>query len=143
MEQRIVDFTEYLRNDKKSSENTVLSYARDLKGFSRFMKESGVLDPAKVNRTNVMAYVYELQKQNKAGATVSRNIASIRSFFQFLQKKGVVALLFQDLIKVYNELGFKYAETNAMLENNQKIQSMFDTFEREIHKRRWVFGKEI
>jgi integrase/recombinase XerD len=91
MEQRIVDFTEYLRNDKKSSENTVLSYARDLKGFSRFMKESGVLDPAKVNRTNVMAYVYELQKQNKAGATVSRNIASIRSFFQFLQKKGVVA----------------------------------------------------
>ena len=90
MEQSIVDFTEYLRNDKKSSENTVLSYARDLKGFSRFMKESGVLDPAKVNRTNVMAYVYELQKQNKAGATVSRNIASIRSFFQFLQKKGVV-----------------------------------------------------
>ena len=91
MEQRIVDFTEYLRNDKKSSENTVLSYARDLKGFSRFMKESGVLDPAKVNRTNVMAYVYELQKQKKAGATVSRNIASIRSFFQFLQKKGIVA----------------------------------------------------
>jgi integrase/recombinase XerD len=91
MEQRIVDFTDYLRNEKKSSENTVLSYARDLKGFSRFMMESGVLDPAKVNRTNVMAYVYELQKQNKAGATVSRNIASIRSFFQFLQKKGVVA----------------------------------------------------
>ena len=90
MEQSIVDFTEYLRNNKKSSENTVLSYARDLKGFSRFMKESGVLDPAKVNRTNVMAYVYELQKQNKAGATVSRNIASIRSFFQFLQRNGVV-----------------------------------------------------
>ena len=91
MEQSIVDFTEYLRNEKKSSENTVLSYARDLKGFGRFMKESGVLDPAKVNRTNVMAYVYELQKQNKAGATVSRNIASIRSFFQFLQRKGLVS----------------------------------------------------
>ena len=59
------------------------------------------------------------------------------------QRKGVVALLFQDLVKVYNDLGFKYAETNAMLENNQKIQSMFDTFEREVHKRRWVFGKEI
>ena len=59
------------------------------------------------------------------------------------QRKGVVALLFQDLVKVYKELGFKYAETNAMLENNLKIQSMFDSFEREIHKRRWVFGKEI
>lgn len=90
MEQSIVDFTDYLRNEKKSSENTVLSYARDLKGFCRFMKESGVFDPAKVNRTNVMAYVYELQKQRKAGTTVSRNIASIRSFFQFLQRKGIV-----------------------------------------------------
>ena len=59
------------------------------------------------------------------------------------QSKGVVALLFQDLVKIYNELGFKYAETNAMLENNLKIQSIFDSFEREIHKRRWVFGKEI
>ncbi len=90
MEQSLVDFTEYLRNEKKSSENTVLSYARDLRGFYGFMKEAGVKDPAKVNRTNVMAYVYELQKQHKAGATVSRNIASIRAFFQFLQRKGRV-----------------------------------------------------
>ena len=90
MEHRIVDFTEYLRKEKKSSENTVLSYGRDLRGFCRFMQESGVVDAAKVNRTNVMAYVYELQKQHKAGATVSRNIASIRSFFQYLQRKGIV-----------------------------------------------------
>lgn len=90
MEQCIVDFTEYLQEEKKSSENTVLSYARDLRGFCRFMKECGILDAAKVNRTNVMAYVYELQKQHKAGATVSRNIASIRSFYQFLQRKGIV-----------------------------------------------------
>lgn len=90
MEQRIADFTAYLRNEKKSPENTVLSYSRDLKGFCRFMQEAGVSDAAKVNRTNVMAYVYELQKQKKAGATVSRNIASIRSFYQFLQRKGMV-----------------------------------------------------
>ena len=90
MEQQIVDFTDYLREEKKSSENTILSYGRDLRGFCRFMKESGVLDAAKVNRTNVMAYVYELQKQHKAGATVSRNIASIRSFFQYLLRSGYV-----------------------------------------------------
>lgn len=90
MEQRIVDFTEYLRDEKKSSENTVLSYTRDLKCFCRFMTASGIQAPEKVNRTNVMAYVYELQKQHKAGSTVSRNIASIRAFFQFLQKRGIV-----------------------------------------------------
>ena len=59
------------------------------------------------------------------------------------QKKGIVALLFDDLIRTYKKLGFKYAETNAMLESNVKIQTMFDSFEREQHKRRWVFGKEI
>lgn len=59
------------------------------------------------------------------------------------QKKGIVALLFDDLLRTYKKLGFKHAETNAMLESNVKIQTMFDSFEREQHKRRWVFGKEI
>ena len=59
------------------------------------------------------------------------------------QSKGVVALLFVDLFQTYRDMGFKYAETNAMLEDNHKIQSMFEPFEKELHKRRWVFGKEI
>ena len=59
------------------------------------------------------------------------------------QSKGVVALLFVDLFQRYRDMGFKYAETNAMLEDNHKIQSMFEPFEKELHKRRWIFGKEI
>ena len=59
------------------------------------------------------------------------------------QTRGVVALLFQDLFSTYIKLGFKYAETNAMLEDNLKIQNIFDVFESEQHKRRWVFGKEL
>lgn len=59
------------------------------------------------------------------------------------QSKGVVALLFVDLFQTYRNMGFKYAETNAMLETNNKIQSMYEPFEKELHKRRWVFGKEI
>lgn len=90
MEERIAAFIIYLQEEKKASENTVLSYARDLRGFCHFLQEAGISDAAKVNRTNVMAYMYELQKQKKAGATVSRNIASIRSFYQYLQRQGVV-----------------------------------------------------
>ena len=59
------------------------------------------------------------------------------------QSKGAVALLFVDLFETYRKLGFKYAETNAMLETNHKIHSMFEPFEKEIHKKRWIFGKEI
>jgi hypothetical protein len=57
--------------------------------------------------------------------------------------RGVVALVFRDLIATYNKLGFKYAETNAMLEDNFKIQAIFSSFEREVHKKRWIFGKEL
>jgi hypothetical protein len=46
-------------------------------------------------------------------------------------------------VATYNKLGFKYAETNAMLENNAKIHAIFGSFEKEAHKRRWIFGKEI
>ncbi|MBQ8855242.1 MAG: N-acetyltransferase [Bacteroidales bacterium] len=59
------------------------------------------------------------------------------------QSKGVNALLFCDLFKTYKELGFKYAETNANLETNAKVQAMWSPFEKEQHKKRWVFGKDI
>ena len=59
------------------------------------------------------------------------------------QNKGVPTLLICDLIEVYNKLGFKYAETNAMLETNTAVQSLWAPFEKEQHKKRWIFGKEI
>ena len=59
------------------------------------------------------------------------------------QNKGLNSLLFVDLFDNYKKLGFKYAETNANLETNIKVQAMWDPFEKELHKRRWVFGKEL
>lgn len=59
------------------------------------------------------------------------------------QNRGVNSVLMADLIDTYHKLGFKYAETNANLETNLKVQAMWDPFEKELHKRRWVFGKDI
>lgn len=59
------------------------------------------------------------------------------------QSKGVNSLIFCDLFQNYKKMGFKYAETNANLETNAKVQAMWNPFEKELHKRRWVFGKEI
>ena len=59
------------------------------------------------------------------------------------QNKGVNSLMFYDLIGRYRRLGFKYAETNANLETNHKIQAMWEPFEKEQHKKRWVFAKDI
>lgn len=59
------------------------------------------------------------------------------------QSKGVNSLVFVDLLRRVKKMGFKYAETNANLETNTKVQAMWSIFEKEQHKKRWVFGKEI
>ncbi len=88
MEKYVIMFSEYLKKEKGSAENTILSYIRDIKKFMQYAQKFGVDDVTTVNQTNLMAYVYELQNQNKADATISRNIASIRAFFSFLVKEG-------------------------------------------------------
>jgi GNAT superfamily N-acetyltransferase len=59
------------------------------------------------------------------------------------QNKGVNALLFSDLIPVYQKLGFIFAESNPELEQNGKVQAQWEYFETEQHKRRRAFIKEI
>ena len=59
------------------------------------------------------------------------------------QNKGVNALLFSDLIPVYQQLGFEYAESNPELELNGKVQAQWEYFRTEQHKRRRAFVKEI
>lgn len=59
------------------------------------------------------------------------------------QGKGVNALLFTDLIPVYKELGFEYAESNPELEMNEKVQNQWQYFKTEQHKRRRCFKANI
>ncbi len=59
------------------------------------------------------------------------------------QNKGVNALLFTDLIPVYQQLGFEYAESNPEMELNGKVQAQWDYFRTEQHKRRRAFRKAI
>lgn len=59
------------------------------------------------------------------------------------QGKGVNALLFTDLIPVYKELGFEYAESNPELELNDKVQNQWQYFKTEQHKRRRCFKATI
>ena len=59
------------------------------------------------------------------------------------QNKGVNALLFTDLIPVYQKLGFEYAESNPELEQNEKVQNQWQYFKTEQHKRRRCFKAKI
>ena len=59
------------------------------------------------------------------------------------RNKGVLALIFEDLIPRYQKGGFKYGESNAELETNIQVQAPWDMFEKEQKKRRRIYGKLI
>ena len=59
------------------------------------------------------------------------------------QSKGVNALLFADLIPEYIKNGYRFAESNPELEINQKVQSQWQYFDTEQHKRRRAYKKSL
>ncbi len=59
------------------------------------------------------------------------------------QNKGVNALLFTDLIPIYQQMGFEYAESNPELEANEKVQNQWQYFKVEQHKRRRCFKANL
>jgi GNAT superfamily N-acetyltransferase len=59
------------------------------------------------------------------------------------QNKGVNALVFNDLIPVYNKVGAVYAESNPELETNNAVQAQWDYFKIEHHKKRRAFSKKL
>ncbi len=59
------------------------------------------------------------------------------------QNKGVNAMLFNNLIPSFNRHGYKEAESNLELENNESVQKQWELFERRLHRRRRIYGKDI
>lgn len=90
MEKEINAFIFYLHNVKRTSENTELSYKRDLVKVCRFMEEQGIKDIHKVSATNLNSYVLYLEKNHFSAATISRNIASLKAFYHYMVKEGMV-----------------------------------------------------
>lgn len=91
MQSYINEYEKFLSDHKKLSENTLLSYRRDLKYFGRYLEESNVASNyLTVSQVDLMTYVIYLKKSGKANATISRFIASLRTFYSFLHHHGYI-----------------------------------------------------
>lgn len=90
MEEYVLRYMKYLREVKKASNNTVLSYQRDLKKMMAFFESQRITDVRKINATNVNSYILYLEKNHQASATISRYLASMKAFFSFLRNEGII-----------------------------------------------------
>ena len=89
MEKQINNFLEFIKEDKKLSENTLQSYKRDLMQFENYVN-SNKLNFIKISEEDMKKYFSHLQEDGKKTSTISRNVASIRSFYQYLVRNKKV-----------------------------------------------------
>ena len=91
MEKQIKLFLEFLENDKKLSQNTLQSYKRDIVQYQEYLEKNG-LNYSKVEASDLDAYFENLKALNKKTSTISRNLATIRAFYQYLVRTKKVKI---------------------------------------------------
>ncbi|MDR0412505.1 MAG: hypothetical protein LBH61_01685 [Dysgonamonadaceae bacterium] len=117
----------------REEDDTVVGLAITLPSLSKAMKKAkGRLLPT--------GWFYLLKALYGKGDVVDLYIMGVLPEYQ---NKGVNALLFYDLIPVFNKVGFSLAESNPELEINRKMQSQWDDFDTEHIKTRRAFVKKL
>ena len=91
MEEAIQKFIIYLHKTKKASVNTEVSYHRDLEKLVDYLKENFGIDSwGTVTSTDLNSYMLYMEEQNYAASSISRSVASMRTFFNYLEKKRLI-----------------------------------------------------
>ena len=83
-------FEEYLRKTKKASENTITAYTRDISAFERYMNAHGKT-AERASKTDIVAYIMELDKNGRSRSTSNRKLASLRAYYEFLISRGTLS----------------------------------------------------
>lgn len=88
MVMEIKQFVTYLRDVKKTSKNTEVSYQRDLMQMASYLEDQGIRDLDKVTKTSLNSYILYLEKAGRATTTISRTLASMKAFFHYEFSEG-------------------------------------------------------
>ena len=84
-------FEKYLREEKKSSSNTLSSYLRDIRQFGAYLDLHTDTDIVSATEDELSEYINWLKGQGKSVATVSRCIASLKCLYSYLTIRQIIA----------------------------------------------------
>ena len=80
-------YENYLTKVKQASANTVSSYMRDIRQYSAWLQQLEI-DVSDASQVNISDYLSKLQEDGRSGATISRNLASLKNFYSYLVSSG-------------------------------------------------------
>ena len=87
MESYVNQFINYLEVERGLAQNTLESYGRDLHQFQIYLKNGNMEILKDSNRATIITYLSSLQSKGRAVSTISRNLAAIKSFYQYLLRE--------------------------------------------------------
>lgn len=86
----LAEFQKYLTEVKKSSANTLASYMRDVRQLEGYLSSHDLPGLAEAGEDDLLSYTHWLKAAGKSAATVSRCIASLKCFYNFLLSEGEI-----------------------------------------------------
>ncbi len=92
MKYLVDEFIYFLSVERGLADNTLASYRRDLLNFIDFLKSKGIESIQEVTRSDLSDFLFMLKTKGRAPSTISRNLASIRTFCQFMIKEGLLKI---------------------------------------------------
>ncbi len=83
-------FLQYLRVERNASELTIKSYREDLEALAEYLTDlqGATPSPGNIGTVELRGYIAALHEAGYAKTTISRRLASLRSFFRFGQREG-------------------------------------------------------
>ena len=82
------EFLEYLKNNKKASENTLLAYRRDIAAFETFLSDKRAKLMSECSESDAVAYVMELSNSGKSKSTINRKVSALRTYYEHKMNLG-------------------------------------------------------
>ena len=83
-------YENYLSKVKHASANTIASYMRDIRQFSSWLHSTNEIDVIDATQSNVSDYLQHQRSDGRSGATISRSLASLKNFYQYLVSSGFI-----------------------------------------------------
>lgn len=91
LEDQVNRFLSYLKYEKGYSGNTIESYKNDFTGFLEFLLAGKIRNAVDIDYKTIHRYISELGENDFKASSIERKTASIKSFFKYLQREGVIS----------------------------------------------------
>jgi integrase/recombinase XerD len=84
------DYINYLKIERKLSDNTIENYTRDIEKYISFLDENNIENPNKITNQNISSFIIYLKKTNMSPKSIRRIMSAVKGYHKYLIKEKVL-----------------------------------------------------